>query len=126
MKNDVYVIRPYKVGDEFWAFDDDRFGLKGEPFVGDTNKVIDAILALKGIAKDKFSLMFSRYQLPDYDACFTLKEVGTGPSAWYWCKELGLPFWLCPALNHYFDAVPETIYIKICGVDTKNTVALVA
>jgi hypothetical protein len=111
MKNDVYVIRPYKSGD-VWVFDDPRFGLKAEPFVGDTNVVIDAMLAKKGITGDRFSLMFSRYRLPDYDACFILKEV-METSAWYWDEHLGIPFWLCPCLNNYFDQIPERIFIRV-------------
>lgn len=113
MKNDVYVIHPYKTRDGIWAFDDDRFGLKCEPFVGDTNVVINAVLARKGLSANQCSIMFSRYQLPDYDARFKLKEVCTGPSAWYWCEEMGLPFWLCPSLNHYFDSVPKELFVKV-------------
>lgn len=113
MKNDVYVIHPYKTRGGIWAFDDERFGLVCEPFVGTTNTVIDTILAQKGIKADTFSLMFSRFQLPDFDAKFVLREI-METSAWYVCDELGgVPFWLCPALNNYFDSIPGWIYVKV-------------
>ena len=113
MKNAVYVLHLRKTQDGVWVFDDDRFGLKAEPFVGDTNTVIDHVLAKVGVHGSTCSIMFSRYELPKADAHFKLREVCTGPSAWYWCEELQTPFWLCPAMNHYFDATPDDIYVKV-------------
>jgi len=114
MKNDVYVIRPYRLTNDIWAFDDVRFGLQAEPFVGDTNLVIDKMLQRKGIQGEMFSLMFSRFILPNADAIFKLKEK-VETSAWYYCEEFNLPFWLCPALNHYFDKIPDMISVKIAA-----------
>lgn len=120
MKNAVYVICPYKTRDGIWAFDDKKFGLVCEPFVGDTNTVIDKMLTHKGIETNTFSLMFSRHKLPKSDAVFKLREI-VGTSAWYWCDATGMLFWLCPALNHYFDSIPKEIFVKIlCGTDTKT------
>ena len=84
MKNAVYILSPYRTRAGVWAFDDARFGLKCEPFVGDTNVVINTLLEAKGIKADTFCMTFSRYALPDFDAKFTLREVND-KSAWYWC-----------------------------------------
>lgn len=114
MKNSVWIIHPYRVG-KIWAFDDERFGLKTEPFVGETNLVIDNVLKAKSIKADKFTLIFSRFQIPRYDAKFSLvrTEGQTNKSSWYKCNDLGINFWLCPALNHYFDEPPENIFVEI-------------
>lgn len=109
MKNAVYVISPYrKYG--VWVFDDERFGLQAEPFVGATNNVIDHLLTHNDI-QGPFSLQFSRHKLPEFDTVFSLKEI-VQTSAWY-TTEWGIPFWLCPVLNHYFESIPKKIYVKI-------------
>ena len=110
--NAVNIIFPYLIG-KTWVFDDNRHGMKAEPFVGDTNKVINALLAEKQQDVTKFTLQFSRYPFPDYDASFTLIEETAHKSAWYTCRKTGMLFWLCPAMNHYFDGIPAEIYVKI-------------
>lgn len=109
MKNDCYILNLYKLG-ACWVFDDERFGLKQEPFVGAANEVIDSILKSKGIKSKKFSAIFSRFALPEFDACFDLEKV-EGKSAWY--NYWGKPFWLCPCINNYFEKIPTHIYVKI-------------
>ena len=37
------------------------------------------------------------------------KEVGN----WYEWNEEGMKGWLCPALFHYFEETPKTIYVKV-------------
>jgi hypothetical protein len=107
------MIHPYKLG-LTWVFDDKRFDLVQEPFVGITNRVIDAVLSRKGFSIYKpFTLMFSPTFLPDYDAKFSLKTTLASKSAWYWSDELGVEFWLCPVINHYFSEIPKTIYTKV-------------
>lgn len=117
--NSVHVLNPYKVKTQsghFWAFDDARFGLSQEPFVGETNHVIDFALATKGMTGDRFTFMCSGSPLPDADTEFDLDTI-EGESQWYISNPTdGSPrvrFWLCPAMRHYFPSPPRKLYIKL-------------
>jgi hypothetical protein len=121
MKNDVYVLQLRRMEDRcLWVFDDARFGLKSEPFVGNANAVIDDLLTrqCRGGAKE-CTVMFSRYRLPDFDVKFRRIVTPVGMvvqedgSAWFLSDELNVCFWLCPALRHYFDTVPDWIFVKV-------------
>lgn len=103
--NDCNIIFSYRVG-SYWVFDDARHGLKQEPFVGDTNLVIDELVAAKDLKGKRFSLLFSQVPFPKYDAFFTL-ERKEGKSAWYWYDKLQISFWLCPSIRHYFAEIPK-------------------
>ena len=116
LSNTVHHIQPYKENG-IWFFDDSRLNIKHEPFVGETNTVIDALLAHKGIKGKKFSLMFSSSFLPESDASFKLDAVGPmGDNAWYFDKRLGVRFWLCAVLSKYFKTIPEEIHVKVSAV----------
>ena len=107
------MIHPYKMGG-IWVFDDKKFDLIQEPFVGVTNTVIDNFVSAKGLSVDEqFTLVFSADYFPDHDACFEFRRTLEGKSAFYWCDKLGVEFWLCAVINYYFKTLPETIYVKV-------------
>lgn len=110
-KNSCFMIQPYKLG-KVWVFDDERFGLDQEPFVGQTNRVIDNMLRIKGLSTDRCAIIFSANEFPEYDAEFTLSETN-GTSSWYYDEITETIFWLCPALLHYFPKPPKKIFIKL-------------
>jgi hypothetical protein len=113
MSNAIWLIHPYKLGST-WVFDDPRFKLAQEPFVGMTNTVIDSFVSKAGLSiYGQFTCMFSAGYFPDADVRFERRETLEGKSAFYWCDELGVEFWLCPVLNYYFSTLPETIYVKV-------------
>ena len=67
MKNNLFTIRPYKLGD-IWVFDEPELGLKAEAFVGGASEAITRMVEKAKIkTPDKgFTLVFSDKWFPDY------------------------------------------------------------
>lgn len=116
MKNQCFVIHPYRVMGGVWVFDDETLGLRHEPFVGETNRVIDAILKSKNMPLTQFTAIFSSTPLPHADAEFTLKK-SEGKSAWYWDSSKTVEFWLCGVVSRFFGRPPRKIYVVIQKYD---------
>lgn len=112
MGNAIMVINPYKYSG-LWVFDDDRVELVKEPFIEGADRLIDLVLAKKGIANadSGFRLIFSAGEFPRYDARFDWVREGDGGN-WYSSEESALEGWLCPALLKYFDSPPKHIYAR--------------
>lgn len=113
MGNQIIAIQPYKPrGFNFWAFDDERVGLVQEPFVGDTNRIIDWLVRNIKNASAGFSLIFSRDPFPGYQAMLQLAEGEDDMGGtWYFCEEINAKGWLCPALFLYFAKAPKELYV---------------
>ena len=109
--NAMFIIQPYKALGT-WVFDDENRHLLREPFVLGVPEMIDQQLSKKGIASDRFNLVFTAGILPDADAVL-VKENDLSEGAWYNLKNTTHHGWLCPALMKYFDDAPETISILI-------------
>lgn len=109
MENAIWSIKVYKSG-SVWAFDDDRVGLKGEPFVAGADTLIDKLAG----KKKKITLIFSDEPFPS--ATLMLKRIkklwGTVVGTDYYCKQLDHRLWLCPALNLYYPKSPKRLYIE--------------
>jgi hypothetical protein len=94
-----------------WVFDDDRVGLVREPFVSGADIIIDKLVSDIPNAEDGFALLFSARPFPGHNAVFQwLREEVEGN--WYFCPELQLEGWLCPALFHYFESAPAKLYAQ--------------
>ena len=107
----IQVIEPDRKRGR-WVFDDERHGLKAEPFVSGASEMLDRHLASEGIkrrhAKRGFRLLFSDKPMPGFDAAYFLRdECGGGWYAHHWHEA-----WFCPAILHYFDGLPEAVYFK--------------
>lgn len=91
-----------------WVFDDPSVGLVKEPFVAGADDLIEHISE----GADKVALTFSTIPFPGHTMSLVKtgggKEIGTN----YHCPEFEQELWLCPALNLYYPASPETIYVK--------------
>lgn len=121
--NSVMVLYPYKQhpASPTWVFDDARYGLIAEPFVGDINRMIDRLLESKGISTNgepyAFSLLFSASPIPGADLHleWVSGDQGNHGSSGnvYRSPAQDLEGWLCPALFCYFSTAPEKIYIKV-------------
>lgn len=121
--NSVMVLHPYKQHPDspVWVFDDPKAQLLAEPFVGQINDMMDRLLESKGISTEgrpyAFSLLFSASPIPGHDLHLewvsgdTSNNNSTGNI--YSCPAYGLEGWLCPALFHYFDRAPQSIYVKV-------------
>lgn len=138
--NNLLCINPYKEGG-IWMFDDDRFNIKKELFVGDINKMIDQMVVDAGIKKaqsgfraifgaEPFSgmhMLLERVDDPPEDDkgffnsflnYFSVKEAEeirkdvTGFGATYYCPQYNLTGWLCPVLFQYFEEAPVQICVR--------------
>jgi hypothetical protein len=103
------VIYPYKY-QGIWVFDDEKVGLRQEPFIAGADKIIDRFVKTIPNAESGFSLIFSASPFPSYQVSFDwLREEYEGN--WYYNKDLDMEGWLCPALFKYFAEVPKKLYV---------------
>lgn len=113
MENAVFTLNPYRSKFGVWAFDDDRVGLKGEPFVGETNTLIDSMVLESGqdiqVASSGICLMFSAFPFPGHQ-CSLVAIEKTPWGTTYVAEKQGLLPWLCPALFKYFPEAPDHLY----------------
>lgn len=125
--NSIFTIRPYRRGG-IWAFDEPALGLLAEPFVGEINQMIDAMLLQSGlIPGEQFTGMFSANRFPGIH--MHLKWVRSeGGGNWY--SDFGhysyndfneikeakprelIEGWLCPALFRFFCDAPKSIFVR--------------
>ena len=109
--NAINVIFPYKY-ENMWVFDDERVGLRQEPFVSGADTMIDQITAYLPHPEAGFRLTFAATPFPGFGAKLTWKREEYGGN-WYDWEDTGLEGWLCPALFKYFESAPREIYVKV-------------
>ena len=71
-----------------WVFDDERSGLRQEPFVCGASEAIKRIVQRRQLG-DRLRMIFSRQPLPDPDAVLDLVRAGRRPCGW----RMLLPQW---------------------------------
>ncbi|HWB58793.1 MAG TPA: DUF6717 family protein [Chthoniobacteraceae bacterium] len=108
--NAMSFLTPYK-HDGMWVFDDPLTGLVREPFVFGIDTMISSLTTNIPDAERGFTLIYSASPFPGYAAHLEWKREEYGGN-WYFCPELGIEGWLCPALFKYFDKAPQTLYAK--------------
>jgi hypothetical protein len=108
--NSIAVIFPYN-RDGVWMFDDERVGLRGEPFVSGVPKMIDRLVESIPDARNGFALYFSGSPFPGYQAELEWLREEYGGN-WYRWPAPDMEGWLCPALFKYFSETPSRIYCK--------------
>lgn len=111
--NAIMLIRPYKLNGT-WVFDEPRVDVQREPFVGETNKLIDAVIdpaKLSQAETNGFNLIFSARPFPGYriKVSFAREEF---QGSWFRWEEGNLECWLCAAMYYYFSESPKEIYFK--------------
>ena len=114
----INVIFPYKSGG-VWAFDDERVGLQGEPFVAGADVLLDKETAEIPDAVNGFRLTFSQHEFPEYDECLKWKRSEASGNV-YWSDRFEMEGWLCPALLKYFEERPANIYFKAEAKDQQR------
>jgi hypothetical protein len=108
--NSIGVISPYKY-EGMWVFDDPAVGLLREPFVSGMDTMIDRLVAAILAADCGFRLRFSATPFPGFTLRQEWRREEFGGN-WYYCPQLDLEGWLCPALFRYFDAAPPEWYAR--------------
>ena len=108
--NAISVLFPYKY-EGMWVFDDPDVGLRHEPFVLGIDEMITRVVASIPDAEKGFRLLFSPTPFPGYTVKLEWRREESGGN-WYYCQQLGIEGWLCPALFKYFDRAPAELYGK--------------
>jgi hypothetical protein len=107
--NLLKVIYPYK-HQEMWVFDDEKAGLRQEPFIAGSDEIISKLVVNVPNAESGFILIFSDNPFPGYNVFLEWRREQYRGN-WYYCPQLGIEGWLCPAMFHYFDQTPEKLFI---------------
>lgn len=108
--NALSVLFPYKY-EGMWVFDDPATGLVREPFVFGIDTMLTQLTADIPDADKGFRLIFSPQPFPGFMAKLEWRREELGGN-WYFCPQLGIEGWLCPALFKYFDKAPPELYGK--------------
>jgi hypothetical protein len=109
--NAIDVIAPYRHL-SMWVFDDPRVGLVQEPFVSGADVIIDRAVAHIPGASSGFLMVFSSSPFPGHTFRLEWRRVEMDGN-WYYCPELDIEGWLCPALLKYFDEAPRALYMQV-------------
>ena len=56
-------------------------------------------------------ILFSAAPFPGYTVQLEWRREESGGN-WYFCRQLGIEGWLCPALFKYFDRAPAQLYAR--------------
>lgn len=112
-KNSLRVIHPYWSNGQL-VFDDEATGLVGEPFVAGADTALALIAEAEQVQGRRrgFTVVFSDEPFPGHHAVLERQEE-EAKGNWYWCERVKTRGWLCPALFHYFETAPDSIYIQI-------------
>jgi len=108
--NSLFIIFPYKY-EGCWVFDDPAVGLSREPFVLGIDAMLDRLTANISGADNGVKIVFSPMKFPGFSVELHWRREETGGN-WYYCPQYDMEGWLCPALFKYFDAAPNTIYVR--------------
>lgn len=106
-KNTVNVIKADRSYYGVWSFDDADLGIIGEPFVGDINRMIDALLN----GDTECIIYCSSQPIHGHNISLTQRlDLGEGM---YQMDGTEIVGWLCPCFLNYFPNYVERVYAKI-------------
>ncbi len=117
-QNALLVIAPYRYNGT-WVFDDERFGLVREPFVGGVPEMIDVLVANIPDADKGFRLTFSAQAFPNYQKKLTwVRSDSVGN--FYRIDDPPMEGWICPALFKYYQAPPKELFVRADGIEDRD------
>jgi hypothetical protein len=111
MPTGILVLEPYSK-DGTWLFDDLATGLRGEPFVGAVNAMLDRLAAGIPDAQRGFRLLFSAEPFEGHQVTFSWVRADSVEGNWYRADATGEEGWLCPALFCYFPIAPPKLFAR--------------
>lgn len=109
-RNSILVIAPY-YWNGTWVFDDSRFGLVREPFVGGVPEMIDVLVADIPNARQGFRLTFASIPFPGHEKKLSWIR-GDTTGNFYKLDDPPMEGWICPALFKYYERAPAELYVK--------------
>jgi hypothetical protein len=110
--NSIFILYPKRSSFGVWSFDDDTRGLVNEPFVGETNKLLDMMAKESGYSLEdnpQVALLFSDDNFPESQCSLVLRETSNSGSTYIDLKRKLTP-WLCPAMFKYFKNAPSNLF----------------
>jgi hypothetical protein len=113
--NSIFLLEPKRSKYGIWSFDDESRGLTNEPFVGETNDLIDAMARESGyeiIEGLRIPLMFALSKYPGSQTELALLDTSPFGST-YHSIEYDLEPWLCPAFFKYFPEAPKQFFASV-------------
>lgn len=110
-RNAIRVIAPYW-SHGTWVFDDPSVGLAREPFVAGIPEMIDVLAADVPDARRGFRLTFSDQPFPGAQRRLDHVRPDLGGHYYRFADPPAMEGWLCPALFHYFDEAPASLYAR--------------
>lgn len=114
--NSIFILTPTRNRFGIWAFDDATTGLVQEPFVGDTNILIDNMVLEAGYSLEEASkgiaLLFSPDPFQGHQSEIYLIET-TPHGSTYVNDKWDIEPWLCPALYKYFPQAPKRLFSQV-------------
>jgi len=114
--NSIFILEPTRNAYGIWSFDDANTGLVKEPFVGDTNILIDNMVLEAGYklesAANGIALLFSPDPFQGYQSEIYLIETTPWGST-YVNDKWDIEPWLCPALYKYFPEAPKRLFSQV-------------
>lgn len=113
--NSIQIIYPYKEHG-VWMFDDESCGVNREPFCGDINRMIDAMVEDSGLVAAHRGFMATFSPTPFPQAKYSMHHIRPDGGG-HWYEAFGLQGWLCPCMFNYFEAAPENIYISVDSIE---------
>lgn len=108
--NTMLVLFPYRY-EGMWVFDDPAVDLVREPFVFGIDKMLSQLTESIPGADKGFRLIYSTNPFPGFQAKLEWRREEYGGN-WYYCPQMGIEGWLCPALFKYFDKAPLELFAK--------------
>jgi hypothetical protein len=108
--NAIQILAPYRYEGQ-WVFDDATTGLVREPFVAGIDTMIDHFVKDIPDAHKGFRLLFSPTPFPGHLMKLEWRRPEYGGN-WYYCPQLEMEGWLCPALFKYFAEAPQELYAQ--------------
>jgi hypothetical protein len=121
--NSIHSIQAYRLPEspKLWGFDDERHGLRAEPFLWATS---DFITAVVGENCRKAHLLFSEHPFPGANCKLTRTWTGSHyerAGCEYRSEHpmekptISISAWVCPAMINYFkkERAPEVIYAAV-------------
>jgi hypothetical protein len=115
MSNAIMCLRPWKEG-PLWLFDDERVGLRAEPFVQNASALIDELVRMNKVKRDKegkISLLFGPNKFPGSVELELADVEPEGRGVTYVWHEKKMDAWLCPAFYKYFQVgrAPRQLFV---------------